>query len=63
MSAGSRRSGCPLYYDAGGKRHLEDVFELAAPYADYLEMLRGSFAGMSGQAIKEIIDLTTTTTS
>ena len=47
----------PFYYDAGGKRHLEDVFELAAPYADSLKMTGGSFALMTGQNIKEIIAL------
>ncbi len=47
----------PFYYDAGGKRYLEDVFELAAPYADSLKMAGGSFALMRAQNIKEIIAL------
>ena len=50
------------YYTPMGKRYLQDVLETMGAYVDSLKFAGGSFTLMPRQAVKELIDLATSTT-
>src|SRR4051794_24495631 len=45
------------YYTPMGKRYLQDVLETMGTYIDILKFAGGSFALMSEQVLRELIDL------
>lgn len=45
------------YYDAYGRRHLEDVLETMGAYVDTLKFAGGSFVLMPRRAVAELIEL------
>lgn len=44
------------YYSTIGKRYLQDVFEVAGPYADYLKFAGGSFTLIGDEALSSILE-------